>query len=48
MIEIIGNVREATKEEIQELQKEEREKTYTPEWKEKMLRHFLRGHYDQD
>lgn len=48
MIEIIGDVKEATEEEIKELQNENAAQDNIPEWKEKMLRQFLRGHYDKN
>ena len=46
MIEIIGDVREATEEEKKEL--ESRENSERRNWKEVMLRKFLRGHYDKN
>lgn len=46
MIEIIGDVREATEEEKEELESRTTEEHRN--WKEVMLRKFLRGHYDKN
>ena len=46
MIEIIGDVRKATEEEKREL--ESRENSERRNWREFMLRKFLRGHYDKN